>query len=823
MKKYRQLVQELPSKKVVMAFGRFQPPTNGHELLVNAVKKIAASQKADHIIFASRTQDKKANPLPVDRKVHYLEKMFPKTNFVAANDQIRTFIEAAKVLSAKYKHLVMLAGSDRVPEFRKLLEHYNGTVFNFETIEVVSAGERDPDADTAAGMSGTKMREAAKAGDYALFKKGLTRTLTDIDGKLLMNEIRKGLGLEAIKEQIEFPTTQIREKYRAGAIFNVGDTVTDGVDMYEIVNRGTNYVTVVNEHGDTSKKWLDAIRETVKEDITPGAPPKEVSFKGYTTKNFHHSADAAKSFQTTIQRYTAGQIKDPVAILNALKATDAYMKINDSHLEASAAPDENELAIWHDAHDKARDSLNRIGEFMHHFDYWHAHEHEIQDMENNFTYEKEGSEFADSVELNGQLVEMKYTQSDKVKIARVIATALGLEDTEKMASADIMIDLALRKIRNKSMRPEYIEVVQKMLQTADEAGIHYDKKLAPQKTVVESELDELSNELLTRYKKKSSDASSKADAEGNFDLGHKRYRGVVKATQKQLKNDTKKYSKEEREIVNSVLEQIANSKLLGKDYSDLKKKLSLSRGNVDTKNGESDMDATHGQIRQEPNQIGHAMVAPDETHHARRMKVQYRTESAETEVDNLKESESTTEDDFEEYGDNTDRLSKTAMGEELDDFEEDDLDDIVNSLEDEEDILSAYDDDELAIIDDETGEHVDDLKEEVLNEVLSRVERIRAKMRFARTQSVRSRRLKVALKTRSSNQVINKRARHLAVQKMKERLARKPLNQLSVGEKERIEKAIERRKSAIDRLAMKMAPRIRKIENDRLSHKVYTK
>ena len=121
MKKFKQLFNELPSKKVVMAFGRFQPPTTGHALLVNAVKKIAEAQQADHIIFASRTQDSSKNPLPVDRKVYYLKRMFPSTNFVAASQEIRTFIEAATALSKKYKNLVMVAGSDRVPEYKKIL------------------------------------------------------------------------------------------------------------------------------------------------------------------------------------------------------------------------------------------------------------------------------------------------------------------------------------------------------------------------------------------------------------------------------------------------------------------------------------------------------------------------------------------------------------------------------------------------------------------------------------------------------------------------------------------------------------------------------
>ena len=204
MKKLRQVLKELPSRKVVFAFGRFQPPTTGHELLVDKVKRVASIQKADHVIFASRTHDKKSNPLPVDRKVYYLNRMFPKTNFVAANDEVRTFIEAAKMLSSKYKNLVMIAGSDRIPEYKKILEKYNGDVFHFDTVEVVSAGERDPDADSASGMSGTKMRFAAVDGDYKKFKTGLPRSLTDLDGRRLMNEIRQGMGIEIVKEQVKF-------------------------------------------------------------------------------------------------------------------------------------------------------------------------------------------------------------------------------------------------------------------------------------------------------------------------------------------------------------------------------------------------------------------------------------------------------------------------------------------------------------------------------------------------------------------------------------------------------------------------------------------
>ena len=860
MKNYRQLIKELPSKKVVMAFGRFQPPTTGHELLVNAVKKIAQKQGADHIIFASRTQDKKSNPLPVDRKVYYLKRMFPNTNFVAANEEIRTFIEAAKFLSKKYKNLVMLAGSDRVPEYKRLLERYNGDVFHFDTVEVVSAGERDPDADNASGMSGTKMREAAKKGDFQMFKKGLPHTLTELDGKRLMNEIRQGLGMEAIREQVKFETNELREKYHAGEIFNVGDKVTDGESIYEVVDRGANYITVVNENGDISKKWLDSVQPTqVEEDVQPGPAPEEISFKGYETKNLHHSADATKAFESTIQRYNAGQIRDAVAILNALKATDTYMKINDYHLEQGVAPDRKDLAIWKEAHGKARESLNKIGEFMHHMDYWHNHEHEIQGMETKFTPATAGEEIADSYTPEGQLTEMKFSASDKIKVARVIATALGIEDVEKSSNPEQLVNNALRKVRSKPMRPEYIGVLHNMLQTAREADIKFDEKLVPQKANEATEYwkkpsfikrmsDAAKRERLAREKKEAEQKKQvKEDAEleeavklgskvqihapgkdyhgevGHVgEIRHGAYKGAPKTytvdygDRKSIQLDKKnvKLHKEETE-----LEEAAKTKPI--DIKTLMKRISIRDAEGVTepdqddlggpsdndKDNESDIDAEVQPSAPTATEVGHS-IAPGETAQQRRMKIKYVHEETEEPGEDAEEDKELTQ--------------------ELDSITDKEIDKIVDEIDDEDDIIDAYDDAELAIIDDETGEHIEDVedkevKEETLNEVLSRIERMKAKARFARTKSKRERKVRIALKSRSSNETINSRARRLAVALMKKRLARKPLAQLSIGEKERIERAIKKRKAIVNRLAMKLAPRVRKIEQNRLAHKSYTK
>jgi hypothetical protein len=157
-------------------------------------------------------------------------------------------------------------------------------------------------------------------------------------------------------------------------------------------------------------------------------------------------------------------------------------------------------------------------------------------------------------------------------------------------------------------------------------------------------------------------------------------------------------------------------------------------------------------------------------------------------------------------------------------FSDKDIDDMVNTVNHEDDILDLYDDNEYILVDAETGEEIkEEVDESALNEVLSRAERMRAKMRFARTKSKRERRMMIALHSRSNTSRLNARSRKMAIKLMKQRMAKKPLSQLSVGEKERIERTIQKRKAVIDRMAMKLAPRIRKIENDRLSHKKVTK
>lgn len=327
MKKYKQLVRELPSKTVVFTFGRFNPPTTGHELLIKVVRKLSSQYKADHIIFASASQDSKKNPLDVTKKVQYLELLFPNTRFVAASPQTRTFLEAAVQLNKKYRNLVMVAGSDRVEEFKKILNHYNGKAFKFDTIQVVSAGERDPDADDLTGMSASKMRSLASKGDYHQFKRGLPTTIRDIDGKRLMNDIRQGMGLEPIKEQLNLVKDTLREKYFRGEIFNEGDIVESNETVYKIIKRGSNHLLLLGEDGAKVSKWIQDVQPLERENM---------NFKDYLKESDQFTAGSSKAATATTATAERAQ---KMAELKAKQAKQTADLKNRQDREAQQARD----------------------------------------------------------------------------------------------------------------------------------------------------------------------------------------------------------------------------------------------------------------------------------------------------------------------------------------------------------------------------------------------------------------------------------------------------------------------------------------------------
>jgi len=183
-------------KKIVFTFGRMNPPTIGHAKLVKKVQDVAKSEKADARVYLSHTQNNKKDPLDYNAKIRFAKKAFG--NIVTQSNSKTVFQIMSEIQKDGYTDVIMVVGSDRVPEFKQLLNKYNGKDYEFDSISVVSAGERDPDATGVEGMSASKLRAVAKEGDFNTFKSGLPKGLTDRDAKAIFDTINK-----VIKEEIE--------------------------------------------------------------------------------------------------------------------------------------------------------------------------------------------------------------------------------------------------------------------------------------------------------------------------------------------------------------------------------------------------------------------------------------------------------------------------------------------------------------------------------------------------------------------------------------------------------------------------------------------
>ena len=259
------LVEE--ERAVYFTFGRMNPPTIGHGKLLD--KLASMSGRNPYKVFLSQTQDVAKNPLSYTDKVKHVRKMFPKhARQVMINRDVKTAIEAAvELYNQGFRKIVMVVGADRIREFDVLLNKYNGKearhgFYNFKEIKVVSAGERDPDAEGVEGMSASKMRGFASSNDFTSFAQGLPSGVSTRDAKKLFNDVRKGMGL---KEETEFknhvqldPVSQLREDFVAGKILNLGDKVClKGTDIVaEVAIRGSNYVIVEASNGQQYRKWI---------------------------------------------------------------------------------------------------------------------------------------------------------------------------------------------------------------------------------------------------------------------------------------------------------------------------------------------------------------------------------------------------------------------------------------------------------------------------------------------------------------------------------------------------------------------------------------
>jgi len=639
MKNYKNFLKELPSKTVVLACGRFNPPTLAHEVLVRSVKKLAEQKSADHVIYASNISDAKKNPLLVEKKLQYLDLVFPKTNFVESSDNLGDQI---KKLKESYKNVIVVTSADKAQSLSKY------------DVQTISISDKDPDLDDT-------IKTLASKGLYEDFKKKLPTSIRELDSRRLMNDIRQATGLDVLKEELNLVKDQVREQYFRGEIFNVDDIVESEDTVYKIVKRGSNHLLVQNEEGRIVSKWIQDVKVTTKE-------------------------------------------------------------------------------------------------FM----------------------------------VKEDLTDKTLKPTDKIKVARIIATMLGVENAETSSNPELLVNTALRRVRNKALNADGMKILDKMLALATEVGIEYDTSLKP-------------NKLKESLKK---DPSPEEDKEDDVTGVHKA--NEVGHTLDKTGNDHLR-----RRKVASFMETY------DADYQDMVKRVGKLAKEGPRK---TVWDAQKRVYKTVP-----INVHPD-------------TVAAQKEADDhqksIKEDCGCEEHEHQfcpecgqetcmcaNPGQHTEDNLEDQLAQELD-LSDEQIDHIVDSTSDD-DILDVYDDEEFSVIDPETGEEIEEepeLAEQTILEVLSRSERMRARVRFAKTKAKRERKAEIALKTRSSSKVINKRSRRLAIKLMKKRLLRgRDVNKISVGEKERIERALAKRKAVINRVAMKLAPRVRRIESARLTHSKYTK
>jgi hypothetical protein len=397
MKDYRQLIKELPSTTLVCALGDFDPPTTAHELLVKTVNRLAEQKNTDHVIYAS-TKD---SLIQEDKKEQYLKLMFPKTKFKSVNEsKISNLLEE---LSKKYKKIVIVAGSEQVAGLKKLVK---------ENTEIIAINEKNPDSNYA------KMKQLAVKGLYEEFKKKLPSNIRELDGRRLMNDVRMGLGLDPVKEQLVLVKNKLREEYFRGKIFNEGDIVESNGEQFTIVKRGSNHLLLKEESGKLVSKWI--------QDVKP--------------------------------------------------------------MEDKAM---NEGVIQPNGTDKLDTSTSDTGA---------------------------KAEPKPTGKVKGFMTFYNFDTKDPVK-----------EETDPVAKERMRAQLSIKHAKEKE----------------NLAAKHAQEK---ENIQTEETLDELSTDLLARYKTASAASAKASDAAGNYAKGDKRFKGINKATNKQFDNDLKKHDQYKEEL-----------------------------------------------------------------------------------------------------------------------------------------------------------------------------------------------------------------------------------------------------------------------------------
>lgn len=718
MKDYRTLLKELPSNTVVCALGDFDPPTTAHELLVKTVRKLAEQRNSDHVIFTSHGKN---GIIQEDKKSAYLNLMFPKTNFKSIGEA--KLSQIFKQLNEKYKNVIVVAGGDTVNSLKKAIKES-------QSFQFISIGDKDPDADY------TKMKQFATKGIYEQFKKKLPSSIREIDGRRLMNEVRAGLGLEPVKEQLNLVKDDLREQYFRGEIFNVGELVESAGVQYTIAKRGSNHLLLKTESGEYVSKWLHDVQQIQEGVIQPNGTDKvDTNAPENNNNNPVPKGKGVKKGFLTFYSYTKDQ---PIKEQYKTHSVSDDDKDSESDLDAV-----NQMLQKYDpsevGHTRVADEKDPKGKGSHH----------LRRM-------KIKHQLGEQTSINpGHAVHPMRHSKDKAArdVAKAQLLAKQAKEKENLHHKQENEREKLRKEENEldKTTPSAEEIAAKHNVPLEDIlkQIHAGTKIEHEHATSDKTAEEIARDHLAErpdyYKRLKKFVEHFAESKLNPNDPHGDYAAKKKALQDiQLDPHTAK----DPEVSDAVVRRKQD---LEKEYQ----KVSNSAG-------------------------GNPTFDP------------FFKEEAELNFD-LTDSE---------------------------------IDAMVESVSDE-DIESLYEENEILLVYEDTGEEVEHHPDEAkidLMEVLSRQERLKGKIRLRKTAAKRSRSTKIALQRFSNPQTINKRARRLAIKLMKKRILRgRDPSKVSVGEKERIEKMMAKRKDLINRIAQKLVTRIRKVEKSRMSHGKVTK
>ena len=263
---------------ISITFGRFNPPTIGHEKLLKKVAQEAKGKGGEYRIYPSRTEDPKKNPLDTGTKVRFMRQAYPDhANSIIDNEEMRTIFDVLSGLDADgYSSVNIVVGGDRVSEFNSLATKYNGDLYTFDEIIVSSAGDRDPDGEGVEGMSASKMRKAAMEGDQESFNKGIPAAMSKKDKEAMYLTLRQSMNVKESFEDFaeasyhlyeiapKLDPQGLREAYYNTGMFEVGtfvENVNTGITG-KVVSRGSNYVIYIDEHDNIFRSWLKDLVET---------------------------------------------------------------------------------------------------------------------------------------------------------------------------------------------------------------------------------------------------------------------------------------------------------------------------------------------------------------------------------------------------------------------------------------------------------------------------------------------------------------------------------------------------------------------------------